>query len=90
MTTAQHASDSPERRVSRGASKSKDLKPFNSGDIKILLLEGLNATGQNILRNAGYQVEAHPKALDVEVLKEKIKDVHAIGLRSVILKRCAL
>ncbi len=43
---------------------------------------GLNATGQNILRNAGYQVEAHPKALDIEVLKEKIKDVHAIGLRS--------
>ncbi|KAJ3330605.1 hypothetical protein HDU91_003533, partial [Kappamyces sp. JEL0680] len=27
-------------------------------------------------------VEAHPKALDVEVLKEKIKDVHAIGIRS--------
>ena len=75
--------DSPERRTSRGATKSKDLKPFNSGDIKILLLEGLNATGQNILRNAGYQVEAHPKALGVDVLKEKIKNVHAIGIRQV-------
>ena len=72
--------ESPERK-GRVAAKAKELKPFNSGDIKILLLEGLNATGQDILRNAGYQVEAHPKALDVEVLKEKIKHVHAIGIR---------
>jgi D-3-phosphoglycerate dehydrogenase len=51
-------------------------------DIKVLLLEGLNITGQDILRNAGYQVECHPKALELAVLKEKIKDVHAIGIRS--------
>ncbi|KAJ3318617.1 hypothetical protein HDV06_007142 [Boothiomyces sp. JEL0866] len=66
----------------RPSVRSKTLKPFNSGDIKVLLLEGLNATGVNILKNAGYQVETHPKALDVETLKEKIKDVHAIGIRS--------
>ncbi|KAJ3269727.1 hypothetical protein HDV01_001069 [Terramyces sp. JEL0728] len=66
----------------RASIRSKTLKPFNSGDIKVLLLEGLNETGQNILRNAGYQVESHPKALDIETLKEKIKDVHAIGIRS--------
>ncbi|TPX54408.1 phosphoglycerate dehydrogenase [Powellomyces hirtus] len=60
----------------------KALKPFNNGEIKILLLEGVNATGIKILENAGYQIEAHAKALSPEVLKEKIKDVHAIGLRS--------
>jgi D-3-phosphoglycerate dehydrogenase len=39
-------------------------------------------TGVKILRDAGYQVEWHPKALPEEILKEKIKDVHAVGLRS--------
>jgi D-3-phosphoglycerate dehydrogenase len=34
------------------------------------------------LKGAGYQVESHPKALAVDVLKEKIKDVHVIGIRS--------
>lgn len=60
----------------------KSLKPFDTKDIKVLLLEGLNKTGQDILNHAGYQVEAHLKALDLEILKEKIKDVHAIGIRS--------
>ncbi|KAJ3286434.1 hypothetical protein HK104_009040 [Borealophlyctis nickersoniae] len=63
-------------------STSKPLKPFASGEIKVLLLEGINKTGVEILTRAGYQVEAHPKALPVEVLKEKIRNVHAIGLRS--------
>ncbi|KAJ3041811.1 hypothetical protein HDV00_008701 [Rhizophlyctis rosea] len=67
----------PERRNTQ-----KPLKPFATGDIKVLLLEGLNKTGVDILTKAGYQVESHPKALSPEVLKEKIKDVHAIGIRS--------
>ena len=50
--------------------------------IKVLLLEGLNETGQKILRTAGYQIESHEKALSIESLKEKIKDVHLIGIRS--------
>ncbi|KAI8904738.1 hypothetical protein EDD86DRAFT_194372 [Gorgonomyces haynaldii] len=60
----------------------KNLKPFDVKEIKVLLLEGLNATGVNILKGAGYQVETHPKALSEELLREKIKDVHAIGIRS--------
>nr|KAJ3422104.1 hypothetical protein HK105_001155 [Polyrhizophydium stewartii] len=60
----------------------KALKPFNTGDIKVLLLEGVNETGVKILKNAGYQVETFAKALPEETLKEKIKDVHAIGIRS--------
>lgn len=49
---------------------------------RVLLLEGLNATGQNILRAAGYTLECHAKALDVPTLKLKIATVHAIGIRS--------
>ncbi|KAI9205509.1 uncharacterized protein BJ171DRAFT_441233 [Polychytrium aggregatum] len=62
--------------------KPKALKPFHSGDIKILLLEGVNKTGIDILTKAGFQVEAHAKALPKDVLLEKIKDVHAVGIRS--------
>ncbi|KAI8926638.1 hypothetical protein BC831DRAFT_455507 [Entophlyctis helioformis] len=68
--------------TSKSPSLAKALKPFNTGDIKILLLEGVNQTGIKILTNAGYQVESHTKALPEDVLKEKIKDVHAIGIRS--------
>ena len=76
MTTA-----SPEKHK-RLLSATKPLKPFKTGDIKVLLLEGVNDTGVKILTNAGYQVETHAKALPEALLKEKIRDVHAIGLRS--------
>ncbi|KAI8848370.1 hypothetical protein BC829DRAFT_417699 [Chytridium lagenaria] len=49
---------------------------------KVLLLEGVNLTGVNILKNAGLEVETFAKALPEDQLKEKIKDVHAIGIRS--------
>ncbi|KAJ3176951.1 hypothetical protein HDU85_006481 [Gaertneriomyces sp. JEL0708] len=68
------------RSVSRSTPKA--LKPFHQGDVKILLLEGVNKTGVEILQRAGYSVECHAKALDPEVLREKIKDVHAVGIRS--------
>ena len=35
-----------------------------------------------MLTKEGYQVEFHAKALPEDVLKEKIADVHAIGIRS--------
>ncbi|KAJ2346892.1 D-3-phosphoglycerate dehydrogenase 2 [Coemansia sp. RSA 2671] len=62
--------------------RTRDLKPFHSGDIKILLLENVSAMAVDILKKAGYQVEFHTKALDKDALIEKIKDVHAVGLRS--------
>ncbi|KAJ3004342.1 UNVERIFIED_CONTAM: hypothetical protein HDU68_005167 [Siphonaria sp. JEL0065] len=49
---------------------------------KILLLEGVSQTGVAILKDAGYEVEYHLKALPEDQLKQKIKDVHAVGLRS--------
>lgn len=51
----------------------KALKPFNTQDIKILLLENVNETGQDILRNQGYQVEAFKSSLPEDQLIEKIR-----------------
>lgn len=60
----------------------KALKPFSTGDIKILLLENVNTTAISIFQNQGYQVEFYKTSLPEEELIEKIKDVHAIGIRS--------
>ena len=60
----------------------KKLQPFRESDIKILLLENVNKTGQDILREQGYQVEALKSSLPEDQLIEKIKDVHVLGIRS--------
>ncbi|KAF1813375.1 D-3-phosphoglycerate dehydrogenase-like protein [Eremomyces bilateralis CBS 781.70] len=63
-------------------STARQLKPFATEDVKVLLLENVNATGVNILRGAGYQVECVKKSLPEDELIQKIKDVHVIGIRS--------
>lgn len=55
----------------RGAPK--QLKPFNTQDIKILLLENVNQTGQDTLRAQGYQVEALKTSLPEDQLIDKIR-----------------
>lgn len=51
--------------------------------IKVLLLEGVNDSAVEIVTNAGYSnVTRLPKALDGDALKEAIKGVHLIGIRS--------
>ncbi|RLV86696.1 D-3-phosphoglycerate dehydrogenase 1 [Meyerozyma sp. JA9] len=60
----------------------KALKPFSTGDIKILLLENVNQTAIDIFGQQGYQVEFYKSSLPEDELIEKIKDVHAIGIRS--------
>ncbi|CAK3934019.1 D-3-phosphoglycerate dehydrogenase 2 [Lecanosticta acicola] len=60
----------------------KQLKPFNTQDVKVLLLENVNQTGQAILKKQGYQVEALKSSLPEDQLIEKIQDVHVIGIRS--------
>jgi hypothetical protein len=59
----------------------KHLRPFNTKEIKILLLENVNAQALGMLKKEGYQVEFHTKALPEALLMEKIKDAHAIGIR---------
>lgn len=51
----------------------KPLKPFNTEDIKILLLENVNQTGRDILTRQGYQVEFLKTSLPEEQLIEKIR-----------------
>lgn len=55
----------------------KQLKPFNTQDIKILLLENVNAAGQEILKGQGYQVEALKTSLPEDQLIEKIRYVRS-------------
>ncbi|KAI9859396.1 MAG: Phosphoglycerate dehydrogenase ser3 [Trichoglossum hirsutum] len=60
----------------------KQLKPFATEDIKILLLENVNQTGRDILAQQGYQVEFFKSSLPEDQLIEKIRDVHVVGIRS--------
>lgn len=60
----------------------KQLKPFNTQDIKILLLENVNQSGKEILTRQGYQVEALRTSLPEDQLIEKIREVQVIGIRS--------
>lgn len=76
--------DSFTRRGRRMSSnqRTKELKPFESGDIKILLLENVNKRAIEILHGQGYQVEFLTGSLPEDQLIAKIKDVHVIGIRS--------
>lgn len=57
------------------ASAAKPLKPFDTQDVKILLLENVNETGISILESQGYQVEAIKTSLPEDQLIEKIRRV---------------
>lgn len=57
----------------------RQLKPFNTEDIKILLLENVNETARDILVKQGYQVEFHKSSLPEAELIEKIR--YCIPLR---------
>ncbi|MCJ1234493.1 D-3-phosphoglycerate dehydrogenase 2 [Varicellaria rhodocarpa] len=60
----------------------KQLKPFATEDIKILLLENINQTGRDILATQGYQVDFLQSSLPEDELIARIRDVHVIGIRS--------
>jgi D-3-phosphoglycerate dehydrogenase len=68
--------------LSHASQLAKQLKPFDTKDIKVLLLENVNEAGVNILSGQGYQVEALKASLSEDQLIEKIRDVHVIGIRS--------
>jgi D-3-phosphoglycerate dehydrogenase len=51
--------------------------------IKVLLLENINKTAVELFQRQGYEsVEVLAGALDADELKEKLKDVHILGIRS--------
>ena len=51
----------------------KQLKPFNTQDIKILLLENINQVGREALEKQGYQVEHLKSSLPEDELISKIR-----------------
>ena len=51
----------------------KQLKPFATEDIKILLLENVNQTGRDNLEKQGYQVDFHKSSLSEDDLIAKIR-----------------
>lgn len=53
--------------------QARELKPFHTKDIKVLLLENVNQTGRDILSGQGYQVEALKSSLSEDQLIEKIR-----------------
>lgn len=71
-----------ERRSSVPQRVEKELRPFDSGDVKILLLENVNQSALQILGKEGYQVEFLETSLPEDELINKIQDVHVIGIRS--------
>ncbi|CAB09778.1 putative D-3-phosphoglycerate dehydrogenase [Schizosaccharomyces pombe] len=69
-------------RKSYSQAPARTLKPFASEDIKILLLENVNQSALSNLKDEGYQVEFLKTSMSEDDLVEKIKGVHAIGIRS--------
>ena len=51
----------------------KQLKPFATEDIKILLLENVNQTGRDILAKQGYQVDFLQSSLPEDELIARIR-----------------
>jgi len=55
---------------------------FPKNKIKVLLLENIHAVAVEAFKKEHFQVETLKEALSEEELREKIKGVHAIGIRS--------
>lgn len=56
---------------------------LDKSKIKFLLLEGVHPSAVDVLKQAGYSnIEMLPGALQGDELKEKIADVHFLGIRS--------
>jgi len=69
----QNKYNNPFRRRTYSSSMPRALQPYVANDVKILLLENINQTGQDILKAQGYQVEAYKSSLSKAELIEKIK-----------------
>jgi len=60
-------------RISSLPLQQRELKPFDKGGFKILLLENVNQSGRDILSSQGYQVESLKTSLPEDQLIEKIR-----------------
>jgi D-3-phosphoglycerate dehydrogenase len=55
---------------------------FPKDQIKVLLLENIHPIAKSLFASESFQIETLPGALSTEQLKEKIRDVHILGIRS--------
>ncbi len=55
---------------------------FPKGDIKILLLENIHPSANELFAGEGFQVERLSGSIKEDELVERIRDVHVVGLRS--------
>lgn len=55
---------------------------YPKSKIKVLLLENIHASANDVFGPEGYQVERVSGALKLAELKERIQDVHVLGIRS--------
>lgn len=60
----------------------QNVTSFPKSQIKVLLLENIHPYAVELFSREGYQVELLTGALGEAALKEKIKDVHVLGIRS--------
>ena len=61
------------QRGNTAAAAAKQLKPFATEDIKILLLENVNQTARDILAAQGYQVDFLKSSLPEDELVKRIR-----------------
>ncbi|KAI8139184.1 hypothetical protein BJV82DRAFT_627500 [Fennellomyces sp. T-0311] len=62
--------------------KPKVLKPFNTSEIKVLLLEDVSQAAVDAFQEQGYQVETYTKTLIGQELIDKLRDIQVLGVRS--------
>lgn len=70
----QHSRDPRLRRYTT-SNVIRELTPFNTAEIKILLLENVNQSGVDILKEQGYQVETLKSSLSEDELVAKLRFV---------------
>jgi len=58
------------------------LRPFATGELRLLLLENISQGAVKAFQQQGFQVDHHTKAWSEEELIQKIGQYHAIGIRS--------
>jgi len=58
------------------------LRPFATGELRLLLLENISQGAVTAFQQQGFQVDHHTKAWTEEELVQKIGQYHAIGIRS--------
>ncbi|KAL0490059.1 2-oxoglutarate reductase [Acrasis kona] len=72
----------PERVLTPEETPAERRTFFPKHEVRVLLLEGLHEVAVDAFKNQTFQVESLSKSLTTDQLKEKIANVHILGIRS--------